>query len=192
MSIMNLTTQTQVRSIFKIKHGLAIVLTLTLLGGCALGPNYKRPSVDTPSAYRFDESQATNSLGDLPWWQVFKDPVLQDLIQIALTNNLDIRQAVARVEQARQQVVVARAPLFPQVGYGGDIGRGKNAILNTPSPNNGATLNSGQFNLNAVWEIDFWGRIRRLTEAARAQFLGTEEARGAVTITVKTTKTKDD
>src|SRR5665811_1552567 len=116
----------------RIIAGLVVVGSLAILGGCALGPSYKRPAIDTPSAYRFAEIQGTNSLGDLPWWQVFKDPILQDLIRTALTNNYDLKQAVARVEQARQQVTVARAPLFPQIGYGGDIGRGRNSVVNTP------------------------------------------------------------
>src|SRR5215470_5354816 len=163
--------------------GLACLLGLALYGGCAVGPNYKRPAVDTPGNYRFDPTQTTNSLGDLPWWEVFKDPMLQELIRTALTNNYDLKQAVARVEQARQQVTVARAPLFPQIGYGGDVGRGKNALLNTPVANS-ATETSGQITLNAFWEIDFWGRIRRLTEAARAQYLATDEARRGVTITL--------
>jgi len=163
--------------------GLACLFGLALYGGCAVGPNYKRPVVDTPGNYRFDPTQTTNSLGDLPWWEVFKDPMLQELIRTALTNNYDLKQAVARVEQARQQVTVARAPLFPQIGYGGDVGRGKNALFNAPVANN-ATASSAQVNINAVWEIDFWGRIRRLTEAARAQYLATDEARRGVTITL--------
>jgi len=155
-----------------------------LLCGCALGPNYKRPTVDTPPTYRFGPSEATNSFGDLPWWQVFQDPILQDLIRTALTNNYNLKQAFARVEQARQQAVVARAPLFPQIGYNGGIGRGRNALVNTPTPLDGATESSAQANLNLFWEIDFWGRIRRLSEAARAQYLATEEARRGVTITL--------
>jgi multidrug efflux system outer membrane protein len=157
---------------------------VAVLAGCAMGPNYKRPELDTPSKYRFATTQSTNSFGDLAWWEVFKDPALQTLIHAALTNNYDIKRAAARVEQARQQVTVARAPLFPQIGYGGDIGRGKNALLNSPSILNGATETSVQVNVNAVWEIDFWGRIRRLTEAARAQYLATDEARRGVTITL--------
>ena len=154
------------------------------LASCAVGPHYKRPTVDTPDTYRFASGIGTNSLGELPWWEVFKDPILQSLISTAITNNYDLRRAVARVEQARQQVTVARSPLFPQIGYGGDIGRGKNAVLNAPADLNGATQSSAQLNLNAVWEIDFWGRIRRLTEAARAQYLATDEARRGVTITL--------
>jgi multidrug efflux system outer membrane protein len=160
------------------------LFTLLLIGGCAVGPNYKRPTVDTPADYRFSPSQNTNSIGDLQWWEVFKDPILEDLIRAALTNNYDIKQAVARVEQARQQVTVARSPLFPQIGYSGDIGRGKNALLNVPTPQNGITTSSVQINANAFWEIDFWGRIRRLTEAAKATYLATDEARRGVTITL--------
>ena len=159
------------------------LFALVLIAGCAMGPDYKRPVLDTPANYHFASSQATNSFGDLPWWEVFQDPALQDLIHIALTNNYDLKQAVARVEQARQQVTVARAPLFPQIGYGGDVGRGKNALFNTPAAN-GATASSALVNVNAVWEFDFWGRIRRLTEAARAQYLATDEARRGVTITL--------
>ena len=162
---------------------LTVTLSL-LLCGCAVGPNYKRPAVDSPSNFRFASIESTNSFGDLPWWQVFKDDALQSLIREALTNNYDLKRAVARVEQARQQVTVARAPLFPQIGYGGDVGRGKNAVVNSPTTLGGATESSAQINLNAVWEIDFWGRIRRLTEAARAQYLATDEARRGVTITL--------
>jgi outer membrane protein, multidrug efflux system len=168
----------------RIKRGLVVIATVAVFGGCAVGPNYKRPSVDAPGTYRFAAGERTNSFADLPWWQVFKDPLLQDLIGTALTNNYDLKQAVSRVEQARQQAVVARAPLMPQVGYGGDIGRGRNALFNSPASLNGGTASSAQVNLNLVWEIDFWGRIRRLSEAARAQYLATDEARRGVTITL--------
>lgn len=159
-------------------------LAAMLLFGCAVGPNYQRPTVDSPATFRFASGESPHSFSDRPWWEVFKDPLLQNLIHEALTNNYDLKRAVARVEQARQQVTVARAPLFPQIGYGGDVGRGKNALVNSPSWLNGATDSSVQINLNAVWEIDFWGRIRRLTEAARAQYLATDEARRGVTITL--------
>jgi multidrug efflux system outer membrane protein len=159
------------------------LLALMLIGGCALGPNYKRPAVDTPDNHRFATTETTNSFGDLPWWEVFKDPALQDLIRTAVTNNYDLKQAVARVEQARQLVNVARAQLLPQVGYAGDIGRGQNALLNTPVANS-TTTSSAMINVNAFWEIDLWGRIRRLTEAARARYLATDEARRGVMITL--------
>jgi outer membrane protein, multidrug efflux system len=166
------------------RAALPILAATVALAGCAVGPDYKRPALKTPASYRFATGEATNSLGDLPWWEVFRDPALQKLIRCALTNNHDLRRAVARVEQARQQVTVARAPLFPAIGYGGDVGRGKHAIVNSMAAPSDATVSSAQVNLNAVWEIDFWGRIRRLTESARAQYLSTEAARRGVTITL--------
>jgi multidrug efflux system outer membrane protein len=151
------------------------------LAGCAVGPNYKRPAVDAPGNYRFAASPSTKSIGDLPWWEVFKDPILLDLIAMAVTNNYDLRQAVARVEEARNFAVAARAPLFPQIGYGGNVGRGRNAAFNSPAPLNGATDGSAAASLNAFWEVDLWGRIRRLSEAARAEYLATDEARRGIT-----------
>src|ERR1035438_5010275 len=136
---------------FVIRHSLVI-----LLAGCAVGPNYKRPTVDSPPNYRFATTLTTNSLADLPWWQVFEDPVLQELIHTAVTNNYDLKQAVARVEQARQQVIVTRSPLFPQIGYNGTAGRGRNALFNSPAGIEGRTETSGLMTLNVAWEIDIW------------------------------------
>ena len=174
---------------FPHRSSFVILAFVILLGGCAVGPNYKRPAIESPANYRFAASLTTNSLADLPWWQVFKDPVLQDLIHTAVTNNYDLKQAVARVEQARQQAVAARSPLFPQLGYNGGVGRGLNALFNSPSPNldrtgDALTASSTLLTLNAAWEIDIWGRIRRLSQAARAQYLATDEARRGVTITL--------
>ena len=159
-------------------------LATALVSGCAIGPNYKRPAVDSPVDFRFAANRSTNSFGDVPWWEAFQDPALVDLITTAITNNYDLRQAVARVEQARNLAVVARAPLFPQIGYGGDVGRGRNALFNLPAGLNGETESSAQVNLNVLWEIDLWGRIRRLSEAARAEYLATDEARRGVTISL--------
>jgi outer membrane protein, multidrug efflux system len=113
---------------------------------------------------------------------VFKDPTLLHLIRTAVTNNYDLRQAVARVEQARNIAVVARAPLLPQIAYGGGVGRGRNTLFNSPFPLMGATESSAQVNPNAFWEVDLWGRIRRMSEAARAEYLATDNARRGVTI----------
>jgi multidrug efflux system outer membrane protein len=167
-----------------VRAGITTLVALAIGAGCAVGPNYQRPAVVTPDHFRFAENPPPDSLGDLPWWKVFQDPALQELIRAALTNNFDLKQAVARVEQARNLALAARAPLFPQIGYGGAVGRGRNALLNTPTPMSGATESSAYGNLNAVWELDLWGRIRRLSESARAQYLATEEARRGVTITL--------
>src|SRR5208282_3986229 len=112
---------------FRLKSGFHLIGALALLGGCAVGPNYKRPVVSTPENFRFAASQTTNSLADLPWWEVFKDPMLQDLVRTALTNNYDLKQAVARVEQSRNLAIEARSAFFPQIGYNGNIGRGRNS-----------------------------------------------------------------
>ncbi|MFZ0828590.1 MAG: efflux transporter outer membrane subunit [Verrucomicrobiia bacterium] len=168
----------------KLKAAYLWLVVLAVFTGCAVGPNYKRPAVQTPEGFRFAESQTTNSLGDLPWWKVFNDPILHGLIGTALTNNYDLKQAVARVEQARNQAAAANSAFFPQIGYGGDIGRGRNALYNAPAALNGQTESSAQLTLNAAWEIDIWGRIRRSSEAARAQYLATDAARRGVMISL--------
>jgi outer membrane protein, multidrug efflux system len=169
---------------FRIKDAVLLIVALTLFSGCAVGPNYKRPVVNTPENFRFAETQGTNSIADLPWWEVFKDPMLQDLVRTALTNNYDLKQAVARVEQSRNLAIAARSAFFPQISYSGNIGRGRNALYNAPTPTGGATDSSALASLNAFWEIDFWGRIRRLSQAAQAQYLATDEARRGVTLTL--------
>jgi outer membrane protein, multidrug efflux system len=178
---MNIPVTVKLRTLKLALLSLVAVVTL-VLAGCAIGPNYKRPTVEVAGDFRFAAHQSTNSFADLPWWEVFKDPTLLDLIGTAVTNNYDLRQAVARVEQARNLAVAARAPLFPQIGYGGGGGRGRNALFNTPAYLNGATESSAQATLNAFWEIDLWGRIRRLSEAARAEYLATDEARRGITL----------
>ena len=156
-----------------------------LLAGCAVGPNYKRPNVDTPTAFRdATNSVSTNSFADLPWWGVFKDPVLQDLIRVALTNNYDLRIVLTRVDQARALQMQARSQFLPQVGYSGEASRGHNMFLDLPIPNGGRTQNGFLGGFNALWEIDLWGRVRRMNEAARANFMATQEGRRTVLISL--------
>jgi multidrug efflux system outer membrane protein len=152
--------------------------------GCAVGPNYKRPPINSPETFRGETETSTKSFANLPWWQVFHDETLQSLIRVALTNNYDLRIAVTRVEQARAAAAEARAGFFPQVDYGASAARGKNVGgNNTPSPT--GTLGSVfAADVNASWEIDLWGRIRRLNESARAQFFASEEARRDVMISL--------
>ena len=102
------------------------------LAGCAVGPNYHRPAVNAPAGFRDATNDvSTNSFADLPWWGVFKDPVLQDLIRVALTNNYDLRITLTRVDQARALQMQARSQFLPQVGYGGEASRGRNEYLDT-------------------------------------------------------------
>lgn len=157
---------------------------LFFLASCAVGPNYKRPAINAPSDFRNASEHTTNSLADLPWWQMFQDNNLQDLIRTALTNNYDLRIAISRVEQAQAILAQNRAAFFPQVAYAGEFSRGKNAFSSSPFFNGGATTNFFFIDGNVSWEIDLWGRIRRLNESARAQFLATQEARRDVMISV--------
>ena len=163
---------------------LPFVVWTLFLTGCAVGPNYKRPSINAPETFRGETEISTNSFASLPWWQVFHDETLQNLIRTALTNNYDLRIAVTRVEQARAMAAQARAGFFPQINYAATAARGKNVGGgNTPSPT-GTIGNVFAADVNASWDIDLWGRIRRLNESARAQFLASEEARRDVMISL--------
>ncbi len=174
-----------------------LAFCLSLIVGCSVGPNYHRPAVNTPPAYRGDAKVSTNSFGDLPWWKVFHDETLQKLIGIALTNNYDLRIAVTRVEQERAMLIEARSQFFPQVNYEALAGEGKNVSGGMPIPpapssshSSGSSSSSPTHariyagDINASWEIDLWGRIRRLTESARAQYFASKEARRDVTISL--------
>jgi multidrug efflux system outer membrane protein len=147
-----------------------------------VGPNYRRPSVDTPEDFRGRiGAEEAASVADLPWWQVFGDPTLQDLVQRALAGNYDLQAAVATIEQARAQVGVAASDLYPQIGYQGS-GERQKAFFTPSFPS--TTFNTFQGAFNLAWEIDLWGRIRRSTEVARARFLASEEARRGIVVTL--------
>ncbi len=175
MFFQNLDHQRALRAGFGL-FPAAISLGLLLLAGCAIGPNYKRPTVNTPEAFRGEALVSTNSFADLPWWEVFKDEKLQELIRIAITNNYDARIAFTRVEQAQAVITQARSQLFPQVAYGALAGRGKNVSPSGGTPVSDLSTSSiFEGNVNASWELDLWGRVRRLTESARAQYFATQE-----------------
>jgi hypothetical protein len=120
---------------------LVFILPLVLaISGCAVGPKYARPTVDVPTDYRSAEGHAQQaSIADLPWWEVFRDERLKELIQTALTNIYDLRIAVSRVEQSRQIAVQARAQFFPSINYSVTSSDGRNELLGTVAPNGGTT-----------------------------------------------------
>jgi outer membrane protein, multidrug efflux system len=169
-----------------IRSAIASVLSAAvLLSGCAVGPNYVRPKVNPPADFRGMEGAAQQaSYADLPWWEVFKDDQLKSLIDTALANNYDLAVAVSRVEQSRQLAAVARAQFFPAVNYSVGASDGKNEFLGTVGPNGGITKGAFLALGGVAWEADIWGRIRRLNESARAQYLSTEEARRGVMLTL--------
>jgi multidrug efflux system outer membrane protein len=165
-------------------RSLTPILLALLLAGCHVGPNYKTPDAHPPPAFRGAEGAPTNSLGDLPWWQLFQDPVLQQLIGAALTNNYDLRLAAARVEESRALLAQSRSVFFPQVNYQAAAGGGRNVLANSPYDTGNPAGKGNDLAGSISWEIDLWGRIRRLNESSRAQFFASEEARRNVLISL--------
>jgi outer membrane protein, multidrug efflux system len=161
------------------------VLAAALLAGCAIGPDYKRPAANAPDAFRGHAAQGDRSIADLAWWDVYKDAQLKELIGAALVNGYDARIAAARVEESRAIAAQVHGQLFPGVGYEANADRGRNAILGNATTE-GATSTSNGFDgyLGAAWELDLWGRVRRLDEAARAQFLAAEDTRRGVLLSL--------
>ena len=156
---------------------LAVVLCWTGLTACAVGPKYQRPAVTVPEA----TSNAPASLADQAWWEVFQDDALKSLIAEALKNGYDVRLAAWRVEEARANAGVARAAAFPQAQGQAQAGRVQTSRF---SPGGGGVGNGIQVNLGLSWELDLWGRIRLLNDAARAQVLASEEARRGVLLSL--------
>jgi multidrug efflux system outer membrane protein len=151
-----------------------------------MGPNYERPPVETPPKYQYEIAGAVEA-GDAAWWKQFGDPVLDSLVEEALAHNNNIRIAVANLEQAAAVFTQVRSPLFPQVGYGGSAARERTTQPNLPPDIAGLIpnpANAYQLGLSASWELDLWGRIRRLTEAARANALASDEARRATILSL--------
>jgi multidrug efflux system outer membrane protein len=158
------------------------IMALGLVAGCRVGPNYHRPVVQSPTAYRdLSENKQVQaqavSYADLPWWQVFQDPQLQELIRTALKQNYDLQLATERINEARAQVAVTRSNQFPQVQGNGNFAGGKESNFQTKF--NFLTLTA-----DAAFQLDFFGKLRRATEASRAQLLATEDARQTVILTL--------
>jgi multidrug efflux system outer membrane protein len=158
-------------------RSLMVLAFTVLLAGCMVGPNYVKPNVEVPVGFRY-QGRETQETANTEWWEQFQDPVLDRLIAEALANNLNIKIAVANIEQSAAVLVQARSPLYPQVGYGGSAARERASETGSvPLPSvlsNPAT--SYQVLASASWEIDLWGRIRRLSESAQAELFATEEA----------------
>jgi outer membrane protein, multidrug efflux system len=165
---------------------IALLSAALLLVGCAMGPNYKRPTVAVPTAYRGalpDSTPQTEaaSLGDQKWWDIFQDEQLRTLIRTALQQNYDVRIAASRILEAKAQLGITRADQFPTVSGGAGIADVRTAQSKfLPA----FETSTGQVNLSAAWELDFWGKFRRATEAARANVLASEWARQEVVSTL--------
>jgi len=174
------------------KSLIAPILAAALLAGCVVGPNYHRPAVQTPNAFRAAAPTAASdpaSLADLKWFEVFKDEKLQELERTALAQNYDVRDAAARVEAARANLGITRSNQFPNLDASADISTiriSRNGSTPLPAsfvPSQNRTFGGATLGLLS-FELDIWGRLRRATEAARASLLGAEENRKVVTTTL--------
>ncbi|TLD44971.1 MAG: Outer membrane protein OprM [Accumulibacter sp.] len=162
---------------------LFVALLALLASGCMVGPDYVRPPLDAPAGWRLSDQDARD-LANTAWWEQFADPVLNDLVATALRENRDLMIASARVEQFAGNYGFVRSGLFPQLGASADARRQRDVgavVLGAGQDNTFSTYNVV---LNASWEIDIWGRIRRQTEAARAQLLASEEGRRGVILSL--------
>lgn len=166
---------------------LALALLCVSLAACTVGPNYHRPKVNLPPAYRGETASPTapasaQSLGNEAWWNVFRDPVLRQLIHTALKQNYNIRIAATRVLQAQAMLGITRSNQFPIVSAGADIFSQRHPKTSKVFP--AYTVHAGDLDLSVIWNLDFWGKFRRQTEAARANLLATEWGQRAVITSV--------
>ena len=166
----------------KMRPLISVILASILIGGCTVGPNYHRPAVQTPTVYRDlraspQAQEQAASFADLPWWQVFHDPQLQDLIRTALKQNYDMQLATERINAARAQLGITRSNLFPQVQGNASFTGGKEQSFRSKA-------NFLALTADAAFQLDLFGKLRRETEAARAQLLATEDAQRTVMLTL--------
>jgi len=168
-------------------RSIIITMTLFLLAGCAIGPDYRKPDIVSPPVWQVDMQQAKDT-ANTAWWEQFNDPVLNELIGTALRENYDLLVATARVEEFYGLYGATRADLFPQVGYDGSAGRVQ-ATTKGPipiTPGTSSKYSTYQAEFSASWEIDLWGKIRRATEAARADLMAAEDSRRGVILSLVT------
>jgi outer membrane protein, multidrug efflux system len=163
---------------------LAGVLALAVSAGCAVGPNYRRPPMTVPQQNRGQVGPAeAASIADAAWWELFHDETLQALVSEGLQKGFDVRIAAARVEEARANAGIARSDFFPQIDYTGQWSRSRASGAAFGIPNI-PPINLHDVHLDASWEIDLWGRIRRSSEAALADYLASEEGRRSVALSL--------
>src|SRR6202034_3740474 len=160
---------------------VGILAVLVLEAGCMMGPKYKRPTVDVPQEYRApapEQAAQASSLGNEQWWQVYQDPVLTQLIHTAIAQNYDVGIAAARVLEAQAQVGITRANQLPSASVGASVFSEQNPKVTNLFP--AYEENAGELNLSVIWNLDFWGKYRRQTQAARAQLLATQWGQRAI------------
>ena len=167
------------------KIRLATACIVAALAGCTVGPNYVRPTVETPPAWRIDYPKAA-AVANLKWWEQFGDPVLNDLIETALRDNRDLRVAAARVDQFIGALTATGSQLYPQIGYGVDATRARASQVGMPPlpPTLDPYFSLYNLSLGASWQTDLFGRVRRQTEAAQARVYASEQGQRGVVLTL--------
>jgi outer membrane protein, multidrug efflux system len=166
-----------------VRNGALALLLVVPLSACMVGPDYRRPEVEVPVAWRLGATEASE-ISNIAWWDQFQDPVLSSLVRTALANNKDLEIATANVDQAVAQYGIVRSAQFPQVNASASAARERssaNILLG------GRTFTDYGVNLSASFELDIWGRLRRATESARASLLASQQGKGTVVLTVVTT-----
>lgn len=166
---------------------LPVAIGALVLAGCMVGPDYERPNVALPGTYPSVEATGAGGAPVQPdWWRLFGDTTLDGLVEAALADNVDVFQAVARIEEADANLRVVNAALFPEVDLSGNANRTaySNAVASPPSPGTPSVRNDLRLTLNSSFEVDFWGKLRRASEAARAQDLSSRYAKDVVTLSV--------
>lgn len=167
------------------RSGILSLVLLSVSACTAVGPDYVRPEIDSPDAWRVDYAAAAD-VANTRWWEQFDDPVLTQLIGIALRENKDVRIAAARVEEFAARLDITRSGFYPQIGYNGQASRNQASreVFGGVPSGTGRTYSDYSATLNAGWELDVWGRIRRATEASRADLLAQDENRRTVILSL--------
>ena len=182
---MHLPSPPAERKVLPMRKLIVIFFITVISAGCMVGPDYQRPTVETPETWRIEEKTAQD-MANTAWWRQFDDPVLNELIATAINENKDLLIAAARVDQYAAQFGVVRADLYPQVSASAQFGQQQvTEKSGNPFPAGyNSVYGNQQITLNATWELDIWGRIRRSTESARASLLSSEEGRRGVILTL--------
>src|SRR6202165_351477 len=167
----------------RLRNGALVLLLAAPLSACMVGPDYRRPEVDVPAAWRLGATEA-GEISNIAWWDHFQNPVLSSLVRTALANNKDLEIATANVDQAFAQYGIVRSAQFPQVNAGASATRERSSANIRLG---GQTFTDYGVNLSASFELDIWGKLRRATESARASLLASQQGKGTVVLTVVTT-----
>ena len=173
------------------RSSVATTLCVVALSGCALGPDYRRPQLELPAAYSEPYKAADEALRN-DWWTLYNDATLNTLVAEALRQSADIKIAVAQVEEAQALLGQANASIFPEIDLAGNASRARvSTITATPIPANAPIIRDDRrVALSTSFELDFWGKLRRASEAARAQVLASTYGRDVVTLTIVSTTTQ--